>query len=185
MQGRLAENSVGGCIQRVQARGFHRAGWHDVYEIGGVDLEPRVAGKRGCLPSEQLGSTCPTNDCGPVVMSESSTATSVSDRSLYPNLVRLSSSEDTVSQGVIAVADYYGWKRIAVVYDAADSWAADASRILSENLRTAGGEPLGNKCVSSYCTRLPEAGTEAELTGIRFDEDGGLTADLADKFSTN
>ena len=117
----------------------------------------------------------------PVVMSESSTATSVSDRSLYPNLVRLSSSEDTVSQGVLAVANYYGWKRIAVVYDAADSWAADASRILSENLRDADGEPLGNKCVSSYCTRLPEAGTEAELTGIRFDEDGGLTADLADK----
>ena len=54
MQGRLAENSVGGCIQRVQARGFHRAGWHDVYEVGGVGLEPRVAGKRGCLPSEQL-----------------------------------------------------------------------------------------------------------------------------------
>ena len=93
------------------------------------------------------------NPQDPVVMSESSTATSVSDRNLYPNLVRLSSSEDTVSQGVLAVADYYGWKRIAVVYDAADSWAADASRILSENLRAAGGEPPA----TSACRRTVRA----------------------------
>ena len=64
-----------------------------------------------------------------VVMSESSTATVASDRSTYPNLVRLASTEDTVSQGVLAVVQKYGWQRVAIVYDATDSWAADLSLI--------------------------------------------------------
>ena len=76
------------------------------------------------------------------------------------------------------VTKHYGWNRIAVVWDAADAWAADAARIFSEKLGDAGGTVLGDKCVSSSCRTLSEAGTD--LKGVRFDESGGLTASEAD-----
>ena len=58
-----------------------------------------------------------------LVMSESSTATSISDRSKYPNLVRLSSSERLVMESLSVVTKHYFWNRIAVVWDAADEHA--------------------------------------------------------------
>ena len=115
-------------------------------------------------------------------MSESSTATSVPIGSCA-DLVRLSSSEDTVSQGVIAVADYRR-KRIAVVYRAADSWAADASRILSENLRVAGANPSA----TSACRRTVRAfrgGHRGRTDGDPLRREGGSPRTAPTEFSTN
>ena len=118
-----------------------------------------------------------------VFMSESSTATSIADRSLYPNVVRLSSSENIVNEALSAVTKHYNWNRVAVVYDAADAWAADAARVFSESFKAQGGSVLGNKCVSAGNCEIPadvyadEGG--ADLVGVRFD-DATLTADLAD-----
>jgi len=118
-----------------------------------------------------------------VFMSESSTATYILDRSLYPNVVRLSSSEKIVNEALSAVTNHYNWNRVAVVYDAADAWAADAARVFSERLKAQGGSVLGNKCVSAGNCEIP-ADVQAlpgggELVGVRFD-DAALTEDLAD-----
>jgi hypothetical protein len=122
-----------------------------------------------------------------VVISESSTATSASDRSKYPNLVRLASTEDTVSQGVLAVIQKYGWARVAIVYDATDSWAADTARVLSENLGNAGIAVLGDKCVSRSCTTSEsKSDHDGPRSAIRFDKADPhwgntlMTTDVAD-----
>jgi len=106
------------------------------------------------------------DDHQPVVLSESSTATPVSDRSQYPNLVRLSSSERIVNVALSAVTNYYGWDRIAVVYEVSDSWARDAARIFSENVNSV----VGDRCTSTYCPTEDEAGHDGPKTGIRFDK---------------
>ena len=123
-----------------------------------------------------------------VVMSESSTATVASDRSTYPNLVRLASTEDTVSQGVLAVVQKYGWQRVAIVYDATDSWAADTARVLSENLGNARIATLGDKCVSRSCTTTEsKSDHRGPKKGIRFDKEDAhwvntlMTTDVADQ----
>ena len=106
------------------------------------------------------------DDHQPVVLSESSTATPVSDRSQYPNLVRLSSSERIVNVALSAVTNYYGWDRIAVVYEVSDSWARDAAKIFSENVKAV----VGDRCTSTYCPTEDEAGHDGPKTGIRFDK---------------
>ena len=131
-----------------------------------------------CLKSVASVDARSSHGSDALVMSESSTATSISDRFNYPNIVRLSSSERLVMESLSVVTKHYGWNRIAVVYDAADAWASDAARIFSEKLGDAGGTVLGNKCVSSSCRTLSEAGSD--LKGVRFDESGGLTASKAD-----
>ena len=52
--------------------------------------------------------------------------------------------------------------------------------ILSENLRTAGGEPPATSACRRAGTRLRRQAPRPSKPGIRFDEDGELTADLAD-----
>ena len=131
-----------------------------------------------CLKSVASVDARSSHGSDALVMSESSTATSISDRFNYPNIVRLSSSERLVMESLSVVTKHYGWNRIAVVYDAADAWASDAARIFSEKLGDAGGAVLGDTCVSSSCRTLSEAGSD--LKGVRFDESGGLTASKAD-----
>ena len=152
---RLAENSVGGGIQRVQARRVHRAGWHDVHEVGGVELEAaRGWNNEDVYPvNSWSSSTCPTGEqlCGPVVMSESSTATSVSDRSLDPNLVASRAPRTRSARG-------FSCRRLLRLEAhrrrlRRQTWAADASRILSET-----SEPrAANPSATSACRRTVRA----------------------------
>ena len=71
-----------------------------------------------------------------------------------------------VNVALSAVTNYYGWDRIAVVYEVSDSWAQDAARIFSENVNSV----VGDRCTSTYCPTEDEAGHDGPKTGIRFDK---------------
>ena len=62
-----------------------------------------------------------------VFLSGSSTAPSLADEALYPNVARLTSTENLVQRGLSQVAAQYSWKRIGLLYD--DSvWATESAQ---------------------------------------------------------
>ena len=121
------------------------------------------------------------NGAESVMLSEASTATGLR----MPNLVRLSSPERVRNGALAAVASHYGWRDVAIVYDASDTWASDAASQFGVGLEARGGTILGDACVrgsgttmmdaaDASCSRLDEAG---DLKGIRFEGMGAAVAD--------
>ena len=136
-----------------------------------------------CLKSVNPTLHLPIFGAQSVMLSEASTATGLGD--LVPRLVRLSSPERVRNEALAAVASHYGWRDVAIVYDASDAWASDAALQFGVGLEARGGTILGDACVrgsgttvmdaaDASCSRLDEAG---DLKGIRFESMSAAVAD--------
>jgi len=90
-------------------------------------LETLVQGEN--VPVAIIGPSCSTdvaeitsssfrdeNDFRAVIVSPSSTAPSIANETEFPNVARLSTSEDKVQAGLREVAIYFGWKKLGIIH---------------------------------------------------------------------
>jgi hypothetical protein len=62
-----------------------------------------------------------------LVISGSSTASTLSDNILYPNLARMSTPEKGIGEGFAYMCKKYSWKRVAIIHDSS-TWGTDSAK---------------------------------------------------------
>ena len=93
------------------------------------------------------GSSDPDVQPGAVLLSPWATSTSTSDRTAYPNVARLVSTEAYVAEAFGTIMDAYAWRRVAIVYEVASSWAINAAGALEGTILDRGGTVAAHACV--------------------------------------